>query len=121
VLTPAEYLSGRMLKKRQIHLKIIMNANATKIPWSAEDDAALTNLKAQRSSGLSWCYWEDIGRRLQRSSKICRIRWIYALDPSIQREAWSTEEDAALRKLHIRFVIQRQFRQNRSPSARQVR
>ena len=88
------------LRQRQIKFKIVMNANATKIPWSAEDDAVPTNLVAQRSSGLSWV---DIGRRLQRSHKICRNRWIYALDPSIKREAWSTEEDAALRKLYVQF------------------
>jgi len=75
-----------------------MNANVTKIPWSAEDDAALTNLVAQRSSGLSWV---DIGRRLQRSEKICRNQRLYALDPSIKREAWSAEEDASLLKLYV--------------------
>ena len=70
------------------------------VEFSAEDDAALTNLVAQRSSGLSWV---DIGRSLQRSEKLCRNRWVYALDPSIKREAWSTEEDAALRKLYVQF------------------
>ena len=90
------------MRKKADKFKIVINADATKIPWSTADDAVLTNVVAQRSSGLSLT-WEDIGRRLQRSSKMCRNRWVYALDPSIKREAWSTEEDAALRQLHVQF------------------
>ena len=38
---------------------------------------------------------------IQRSEKLCRNRWVYALDPSIKREAWSAEEDASLLKLYV--------------------
>jgi hypothetical protein len=66
------------------------SANVAKIPWSTADDAALMDLVAQRSSGVALT-WEDIGRTLQRTAKICRNRWLYALDPSIKRGAWSPE------------------------------
>ena len=70
----------------------------SKNAWSAEEDTALLAL---RSSGLGWA---EIAKELniQRSAKICRNRWVYTLDPSINRGAWSAEEDAALRQLYVR-------------------
>jgi hypothetical protein len=56
----------------------------------------------QRSSGVA-STWEDIAKKVNRPANICRNRWLYTLDPSIKREAWSPEEDAALRQLFVEF------------------
>ena len=71
----------------------------SKHAWSAAEDAELVEL---HSSGLGW---SAISKRMnsQRSAKITRNRWVYTLDPSINFEAWSPEEDAALRQLYVRF------------------
>jgi hypothetical protein len=38
-----------------------------------------------------------------RIGKQCRERWVNALDPSVDREPWTPEEDALLLKLHEQF------------------
>ena len=78
----------------------------SKNPWSAGEDAALVAL---RSSGLGWT---GIAKRLnvQRSAKICRNRWVYTLDPSNNRGAWSSEEDAALQQLYVCCIEPQQAR-----------
>jgi hypothetical protein len=91
-----EYLSVRTRNKGRYEA---VQRMSSKIAWSAEEDAALMEL---RSFGLGWA---TIAKELnnQRSAKICRNRWVYTLDPSINRGAWSAEEDAALRLLYVQF------------------
>ena len=49
------------MRKKADKFKIVMNADATKIPWSTADDAALIDLVAQRSSGVDLIW--DVGKK----------------------------------------------------------
>lgn len=63
--------------------------------WSAEEDERLIELLAQ---GLP--NWAEISKAIgSRSSKQCRERWINYLDPSLNQNSWTTEEDAHLLQL----------------------
>jgi Myb-like DNA-binding domain len=43
--------------------------------------------------------WHHIASHIPgRNNKDCRKRWIYALMPSLNKGAWSEEEDALLRE-----------------------
>jgi hypothetical protein len=65
----------------------------SKNAWSAGEDAALVAL---RSSGLGWT---EIANELniQRSAKICINRWVYALDPSINRGAGIPQDKCTMK------------------------
>ncbi len=48
--------------------------------------------------------WVHIARQLpHRSSKQCRERWVYHLDPEIIKTDWSKEEDAMISKLQAKY------------------
>ncbi|EAY12840.1 Myb-like DNA-binding domain containing protein [Trichomonas vaginalis G3] len=61
--------------------------------WSADEDELL--LSCVHKSGPYM--WDQIAKHIPgRSGKQCRERWITVLDPSINRDEWSAEEDAKL-------------------------
>ena len=74
-------------------------SDKVKIPWSDEDDATIVRLKTANSK-ISWV---EIASKMSttRSDKLCRNRWVYFLDPAINREAWTSQEDADLRRLCV--------------------
>jgi len=74
-------------------------SDTAKIPWSAQDDATILQLKTSNPK-ISWV---EIASKMatSRSAKLCRNRWFYNLDPDINREAWTSEEDADLRRLFV--------------------
>lgn len=61
--------------------------------WKASEDALL--LKLVKEIGLK--KWAAIAAKLPgRIGKQCRERWYNHLDPSINRKAWTLEEDKIL-------------------------
>ena len=72
-----------------------LNPTIRKDKWTPAEDATLRELVLQRGAA-----WADIARALTgRTDQQCMGRWRRHLDPSIRREDWAPEEDAALRRL----------------------
>ena len=61
-------------------------------PWSPAEDAKLQlAVSAYENS------WVDVAAMMEgRSNEQCRDRWNERLDPKINRDAWTKEEDALL-------------------------
>ena len=67
--------------------------------WSQEEDDKLVELIAENLSN-----WGEISKRMgTRTSKQCRERWINYLDPSLNQQPWSKEEDAQLLQLQLQM------------------
>ena len=48
--------------------------------------------------------WEEIVKRLpKRTTRQCRERWLYHLNPSLNSLPWTQEEDQLLLKLHKKY------------------
>jgi Myb-like DNA-binding domain len=61
-------------------------------PWSPEEDAKLR--LAVEAYGNSWL---DVALTIEgRNNEQCRDRWNEKLDPKINRDAWTEEEDERL-------------------------
>jgi len=73
-------------------------------PWSATEDKALKELIELKLLTKD-NNWSDIAQAMEvrgfrRTSKQCRERWCYNLDPTIRREPFTEEEDNVLRNFH---------------------
>jgi len=70
-------------------------------PWSASEDAALTELVLADGEGK---HWARIAAMLPgRTGKQCRERWCNNLDPSLKKGAWTEEEDKMILSLHAKL------------------
>lgn len=70
----------------------------TRMVWTPAEDSALLEVALAASPDFKWA---EIARSLPgRSPLQCRQRWTNSLDPSINKAAWSQEEDAQLHALH---------------------
>jgi hypothetical protein len=68
-----------------------------KTKWTADEDARLR--RAVQSFGTD--SWNNIAAFVpSRTGKQCRERWIGQLAPSVSRENWTPNEDAALSHAH---------------------
>jgi len=77
--------------------KKVLQPGLVKGMWSKEEDDLL--LKLMSSSQPK--NWADIAAKVPgRTAKQCRERWSLNLDPSINRGAWTQEEDEQLLRLH---------------------
>lgn len=67
-------------------------------PWSAEEDAKLSEFIEKEGHGR----WSDLPRKagLNRCGKSCRLRWINYLRPDIKRGNFSEEEEAMIIDFH---------------------
>merc|ERR1712107_186868 len=78
--------------------KKVLQPGLIKVIWSKEEDALL--LRLIKENGGARC-WTRIATKIDgRTAKQCRERWNLNLDPSINREAWSEEEDQLLLTMH---------------------
>ncbi|KAF8721759.1 hypothetical protein HU200_022937 [Digitaria exilis] len=69
----------------------------TKCRWSAEEDALLTQLVNKH--GIK--NWQTIACAIpDRNAHACLSRWKYILDPAINKEAWSQQEELRLVRAH---------------------
>ena len=76
-------------KKKQIYPKRI---------WTAEEDVLLMSLVSTKKQTANW---SEIANSFNgRMGKQCRERWFNHLDPSINKNEWTSEEYAKLIKLH---------------------
>ena len=64
--------------------------------WTAEDDKKVAELVGIHGTHK----WSFIGSLCGRNGKQCRERWHNQLDPSINKAAWSVEEERILRDQH---------------------
>eukprot|EP01034_Spumella_vulgaris_P022686 gene22686-28835_t len=65
--------------------------------WTDEEDAAMVKLVAEHGTR----FWALIGAKLNgRTGKQCRERWHNQLDPFINKNPWSEEEETNLMQAH---------------------
>ena len=68
--------------------------------WTAEEDKLLRDAVAKHGSKN----WGSIARHIPgRTGKQCRERWIFGLDPNVNKDTWSKEEDDKLIELQKQF------------------
>nr|XP_043608924.1 transcription factor MYB3R-1 [Erigeron canadensis] len=75
----------------------VLNPELVKGPWSKEEDEVIIRLVEQYGAKK----WSTIAQHLPgRIGKQCRERWHNHLNPNINKEAWSQEEELALIHAH---------------------
>ncbi|WJX35764.1 hypothetical protein P8452_23714 [Trifolium repens] len=75
----------------------VLNPELIKGPWSKEEDEAIIDLVNKYGPKK----WSTIAQHLPgRIGKQCRERWHNHLNPSINKEAWTQEEELALIHAH---------------------
>ncbi|MED6110735.1 hypothetical protein PIB30_045596 [Stylosanthes scabra] len=75
----------------------VLNPELVKGPWSKEEDEVIIELVNQYGPKK----WSTIAQHLPgRIGKQCRERWHNHLNPSINKEAWTQEEELALIRAH---------------------
>jgi len=93
--------------------KKVLTPGLVKGPWTDEEDDLLKQLVNADSEDQDWM---RIASQINgRTTKQCRERWKLSLDPTINREPWTIEEDTLLVDLHESFgnkwaEIKTQFR-----------
>ncbi|CAK9083318.1 Transcription factor MYB3R-4 (Myb-related protein 3R-4) (Protein ENHANCED DEFECTIVE CYTOKINESIS), partial [Durusdinium trenchii] len=80
--------------------KKVLQPGLVKGMWSKEEDALLFELVSHKLPKN----WADVAAKIPgRTAKQCRERWSLNLDPSINRDAWTKEEDELLVSLHAKM------------------
>lgn len=75
----------------------VLNPELVKGPWSKEEDEIIIRLVEQYGAKK----WSTIAQHLPgRIGKQCRERWHNHLNPNINKEAWTQEEEIALIQAH---------------------
>ncbi|KAL1834649.1 hypothetical protein ACET3Z_004300 [Daucus carota] len=75
----------------------VLNPELVKGPWSKEEDDIIIQLVEQ----IGPKKWSTIAQHLPgRIGKQCRERWHNHLNPSINKDAWTLEEEMALIRAH---------------------
>ena len=83
---------------RERYSKLI-KASSSKGPWTEEEDAKVVNLVKEYGAKK----WSEIAKHLPgRVGKQCRERWHNHLNPDINKEAWTYEEDRIILECHMR-------------------
>ncbi|CAO3703272.1 unnamed protein product [Rhizopus stolonifer] len=91
-----ELSSNRTMRQCFSHYtKIKYKSELSKGEWTSEEDKRMI----ESSKLLSTPDWTQIALKVgSRSHKQCAARWKKALEPSIKKGYWTTEEDEALKK-----------------------
>jgi hypothetical protein len=75
----------------------VLNPNLVKGSWTREEDQAIIEFVKHEGTKN----WAQLAARLSgRVGKQCRERWRNHLDPDVNREAWTEQEDQILIELH---------------------
>ncbi|KAJ4893210.1 myb domain protein 3r-3 [Raphanus sativus] len=75
----------------------VLNPDLIKGPWTQEEDEKIVELVGKYGPAK----WSTIAKSLQgRIGKQCRERWHNHLNPGINKEAWTPEEELALMNAH---------------------
>ncbi|KAG2318390.1 hypothetical protein Bca4012_055387 [Brassica carinata] len=76
----------------------VLDPNLTKGPWTQQEDETIVEL-VKRHGPVKWAM---ISNSLPgRIGKQCRERWYNHLNPGINKEAWTKEEELALLNAHL--------------------
>jgi len=76
----------------------VLKPTLVKGPWTAEEDAKVVELVKQHGAKK----WSLIASQLPgRIGKQCRERWHNHLNPDINKEAWTIEEDRRILEAHM--------------------
>ncbi|XP_062223556.1 uncharacterized protein LOC133922301 isoform X2 [Phragmites australis] len=69
----------------------------TKSRWSAEENEMLTQIVSKHGPKN----WKTVASAIpDRNAQQCQIRWKHSLDPAINKEAWSEQEELRLIRAH---------------------
>jgi myb proto-oncogene protein len=75
----------------------VLNPDLIKGPWTHEEDEKIVELVEKYGPAK----WSIIAQSLPgRIGKQCRERWHNHLNPDINKDAWTTEEEVALMNAH---------------------
>lgn len=78
----------------------VLQPGLKKGPWTAEEDSTITRLVAEVGANK----WSYIAKHLPgRIGKQCRERWFNHLNPEINKEPWTEEEERILQDAHARI------------------
>ncbi|XXG63615.1 hypothetical protein AAC387_Pa05g1758 [Persea americana] len=93
----AEYFTDRTDVQCLHRWQKVLNPELVKGPWSKEEDDLMIELVGKYGPKK----WSTIAQALPgRIGKQCRERWHNHLNPSINKEAWTQEEELALIHAH---------------------
>ena len=70
------------------------------MPWTQQEDDLIREM-VQKFGLRRWCKMAN--NLPERSAKQIRERWHNQLDPAINREPWSTQEEQLIRREHSRI------------------
>jgi len=81
--------------------KKVLRPGLVKGPWTKEEDEKLLEIINLHDGDIEMLNWTQLAQQIQgRSPKQCRERWYLNLDPSINRQPWTKDEDQLLLRLH---------------------
>ena len=92
---------GKKLDQVRQKWQSFLKVAVSKAPWSVAEDALLIQILKERGNKRQWKEIANVlnarsGSEFFRHGKQCRERWNNHLDPSINRGAWTPEEDIKL-------------------------
>eukprot|EP00177_Eucheuma_denticulatum_P002778 GFKZ01004993.1.p1 GENE.GFKZ01004993.1~~GFKZ01004993.1.p1 ORF type:complete len:1016 (+),score=123.03 GFKZ01004993.1:873-3920(+) len=78
----------------------VLQPGLKKSPWTQQEDETITRLVAELGANK----WSLIAKQLPgRIGKQCRERWFNHLNPAINKNPWTEEEEQILREAHSRI------------------
>nr|WLQ69465.1 MYB protein [Zingiber officinale] len=96
-LAPAESFPNRTEVQCLHRWQKVLNPELIKGPWTQEEDEQIISLVAKYGPSK----WSTIAKSLPgRIGKQCRERWHNHLDPTIRKDAWTSQEELALMNAH---------------------
>ncbi|XP_034167516.2 v-myb avian myeloblastosis viral oncogene homolog-like 2a isoform X1 [Pangasianodon hypophthalmus] len=88
---------GRTEQECKYRYTCVLDPNLIKGTWTKEEDEKLIELVTK----LGTHQWTRIAKHLKgRRGKQCRERWHNHLDPSVNKQSWTAEEDLIICKSH---------------------
>lgn len=94
----AQRVEGRNHVQCLQRWKKVLQPGLIKGMWSLEEDDMLLALMAEKGGAKCWSKISD--RIPGRTAKQCRERWYLNLDPEINRNPWTKQEDDVLVSMH---------------------
>ncbi|XP_053500179.1 v-myb avian myeloblastosis viral oncogene homolog-like 2a isoform X2 [Ictalurus furcatus] len=90
-------LPGRTEQDCKYRYTCVLDPNLIKGTWTKQEDEKLVELVTK----LGTYQWTRIAKHLKgRRGKQCRERWHNHLDPSVNKQSWTPEEDIIICKAH---------------------
>lgn len=77
-----------------------LEASRNRVTWSTEEDARLIQLVTERGARNWSAIAQALGGEPRRNGKSCRLRWFNQLDPALNKEQFSEEENQIILQAH---------------------